>query len=74
MTAQGYLNNLTLPKSSAVANTSLAVVLSTELISEPSEHGGHIPYTGQPMIHVHESQCSSLFAEAPLVFYFPLVV
>jgi len=42
-TGQGYLNNLTIPKSSAVANTVPSGDLSTALISEPSAQGGNMP-------------------------------
>ena len=63
----GNLNNLTFPKSSAVAKISPFKFLSTEFISEPSEQGGHIPCTGHPIIHVHVAHFSSLFWLAPWV-------
>lgn len=68
----GHLNSLTLPKSSPVAITFKLFVLSIELISVPSEHGGKIPYTGQPKTQVQLAQFSSLLLEAPLVSYLPL--
>jgi len=40
---QGYLNNLTNPKSSPVAKISETGWRSTVLISYPSEYGGQIP-------------------------------
>lgn len=42
-TGQGYLNNFTIPKSSAVASTVPSSDLSHALISLPSAHGGNIP-------------------------------
>ena len=66
----GYLNSLTKPKSSPVAIT--VSHLSTEFISVPSEHGGYMPYTGHPKVHVQELHFSSLLLEAPLVSYLPL--
>ena len=59
-TGHGYLNNLTIPKSSPVAKTVPSGALSQALISVPSAHGGNIPYTGHPRVHVHVYQTSSL--------------
>ena len=60
------------PKSSPVAITYPFFVLSTEFISVPSEHGGNIPYTGQPNTHVQLYHFSSRLLEAPRVSYLPL--
>ena len=57
---QGNLNNLTLPKSSHVTKHLPSFDLSTALISSPSEHGGHIPYTYHPYIHVQVDHAISL--------------
>ena len=45
---QGNLKSLILPKSSQVTKHLPSFDLSTALISSPSEHGGHIPYTYHP--------------------------
>lgn len=40
---QGYLNNLSLPKSSQETKHLLSLDLSVALTSSPSEQSGHIP-------------------------------
>ena len=70
-TGDGYLNNLTLLKSSPVTITFLVLSTSQELISSPDEHSGHIPCTGQPKIHVHVAHSVSAKLEL-LVICFPV--
>jgi hypothetical protein len=43
----------------------VALDLSTALISVPSAHSGHIPYTGQPNVTDQVCHISSFNADAP---------
>jgi len=71
---QGYLNNLTNPKSSAVACTFIFGCQSTALMSDPSAQGGQIPYWCQPNLAVFVNQISSLLSDAPEPMFFELLI